>query len=140
MKLRIALVRTVVPVVLCASIGGLAGCARHRAATVQPLPAARVEPTPPQAASQPAATAEPATQPAAPRADASEPAPAPETAQVQTHVVVAGDTLSALAQQYYGKASKWEIIFDANKDKLSRPDRLKVGMKLVIPPLEQPQQ
>lgn len=49
------------------------------------------------------------------------------------HVVVKGETLSALAKQYYGKASMYMKIFEANKDQLTNPDLIKVGQKLRIP-------
>ena len=49
------------------------------------------------------------------------------------HDVVSGDTLSALAKRYYGDASKYHRIFEANRDQLSDPDKIKVGQKLKIP-------
>ena len=49
------------------------------------------------------------------------------------HDVVSGDTLSALAKKYYGDASKYNSIFDANRDQLNDPDKIKVGQKLKIP-------
>ena len=49
------------------------------------------------------------------------------------HVVVSGDTLSGLAKKYYGKASLYMKMFEANKDQLSNPDLIKVGQKLRIP-------
>lgn len=49
------------------------------------------------------------------------------------HVVVSGDTLSGLARKYYGKASLYMKIFEANKDQLTNPDLIKVGQKLRIP-------
>jgi nucleoid-associated protein YgaU len=49
------------------------------------------------------------------------------------HVVVSGDTLSGLAKKYYGKASLYMKIFEANKDQLTNPDLIKVGQKLRIP-------
>ena len=49
------------------------------------------------------------------------------------HNVVAGDTLSGLAKKYYGDASKYNRIFEANRDQLSDPDRIRVGQKLKIP-------
>jgi len=55
--------------------------------------------------------------------------PVPET----IHVVVAGDTLSKIAGQFYGDAGKYMKIFEANKDQLSDPDKIKVGQKLRIP-------
>jgi len=52
---------------------------------------------------------------------------------MKIHEVVAGDTLSKIAKQYLGDASKYMAIFEANKDQLSDPDKIKVGQKLRIP-------
>ncbi|MGA7616501.1 MAG: LysM peptidoglycan-binding domain-containing protein [Thermoanaerobaculia bacterium] len=49
------------------------------------------------------------------------------------HEVVKGDTLSAIAKKYYGNAGKYTKIFEANRDILDDPDRIKVGQKLKIP-------
>lgn len=49
------------------------------------------------------------------------------------HDVVSGDTLSAIAKKYYGDASKYHRIFEANRDQLSDPDKIKVGQRLRIP-------
>lgn len=49
------------------------------------------------------------------------------------HEVAAGDTLSGIAQRFYGKASAWKTIFDANRDQLVDPDRIKPGQMLKIP-------
>lgn len=49
------------------------------------------------------------------------------------HAVVSGDTLSGLAKKYYGDASKYNRIFEANRDQLDDPDRIRVGQKLKIP-------
>ena len=51
----------------------------------------------------------------------------------RTHDVASGDTLSALAKKYYGDASQYNRIFDANRDQLSDPDKIRVGQKLKIP-------
>jgi LysM repeat protein len=51
----------------------------------------------------------------------------------KTYTVKAGDTLSKIAQQFYGKASEYNKIFEANRDKLSDPDQIKAGQELVIP-------
>lgn len=59
--------------------------------------------------------------------------PTPAAAGARTHTVVSGDTLSALAKKYYGDASKHPRIFEANRDQLSDPDKIKVGQKLTIP-------
>ncbi|MEQ1545241.1 YidB family protein [Methyloglobulus sp.] len=61
---------------------------------------------------------------------AAAPAPAP---QAQTYTVVSGDTLSKIAKHYYGDANEWPKIFDANRDKLSNPDKINVGQVLRIP-------
>jgi len=61
------------------------------------------------------------------------PAAKPAAAGEQIHVVVSGDTLSALAKKYYGKASLYKKIFEANRDILNNPDLIKVGQKLRIP-------
>ena len=49
------------------------------------------------------------------------------------HEVVAGDTLSKIAKQFYGDASKYPKIFEANRDQLKDPDLIKPGQKLKIP-------
>ena len=60
-------------------------------------------------------------------------APEPEA---QFHTVVRGDTLSAIAKKYYGKASKYPVIFEANKPMLTDPDKIYPGQVLRIPPVE----
>ncbi len=49
------------------------------------------------------------------------------------HVVGNGDTLSSISERYYGTAARWRRIYDANRDELPNPDRLKVGTHLRIP-------
>jgi len=61
------------------------------------------------------------------------PAGTTHASETRTHDVVSGDTLSALAKRYYGDASKYNRIFEANRDQLSDPDQIKVGQKLKIP-------
>ncbi len=56
-----------------------------------------------------------------------------EQAAGESYTVQAGDTLSKIAQRYYGDASQYTRIFEANRDKLQNPDRIQVGQKLVIP-------
>jgi len=51
----------------------------------------------------------------------------------QWHVVTAGETLSKIARKYYGDASLYMQIFEANRDQLKDPDLIKVGQKLRIP-------
>ena len=58
---------------------------------------------------------------------------APSTMAARSYTVQAGDSLSKIAKQFYGDANKYMKIFEANKDKLSDPDKIKPGMDLVIP-------
>ena len=50
-----------------------------------------------------------------------------------TYTVAKGDTLSHIARHFYGKASRWQAIFDANRDQLDDPDRIRPGQVLKIP-------
>ncbi|RPE80084.1 LysM peptidoglycan-binding domain-containing protein [Vulcaniibacterium tengchongense] len=54
----------------------------------------------------------------------------------QTYTVAQGDTLSHIAQRFYGKASRWKAIFEANRDQLDDPDRIRPGQVLKIPALD----
>lgn len=56
-----------------------------------------------------------------------------ETIGEQTYTVQKGDTLSHIAKQFYGKASGWNRIFQANRDQLDNPDLIKPGQVLKIP-------
>jgi len=58
--------------------------------------------------------------------------PAPEAKYYQ---VVAGDTLSKIAKQFYGDANKYQVIFEANTPMLKHPDKIYPGQNLRIPPL-----
>ena len=58
-------------------------------------------------------------------------AAAPAAAKI--HVVEKGDTLGAIAKKYYGKAGAYMKIFEANRDVLDDPDKIKPGQKLRIP-------
>ena len=50
----------------------------------------------------------------------------------QSYTVVSGDTLSHIAKQFYGKPA-WQQIYDANRDRLDNPDRIRPGQVLRIP-------
>lgn len=56
-----------------------------------------------------------------------------ESSDQRTYTVKSGDTLSAIAKQYYNDASKYMKIFEANKELLSSPDKIVVGQVLHIP-------
>ena len=101
---------------------------------VNPRPATLVRPLdvakspPPLSAKYPEAE-RPANPPRRAGADLLLPATGP-----RTHKIVDGDTLPALAQLYLGSASRAREIFDANRDVLSDPELLPIGVELKIPP------
>jgi nucleoid-associated protein YgaU len=51
----------------------------------------------------------------------------------QTYTVQPGDTLSKISKQFYGDANRYTQIFEANRDKLSDPNKIQVGQTLTIP-------
>ena len=51
----------------------------------------------------------------------------------ETYTVKAGDTLGKIANHFLGDANAYPAIFDANRDQLSDPDKIKVGQVLRIP-------
>jgi nucleoid-associated protein YgaU len=68
---------------------------------------------------------------------ADEKTPAPNTGAdnpyAQTYVVQSGDSLSKIAQRFYGDASLYTKIFEANRDLLKDPNKISPGQKLRIP-------
>jgi nucleoid-associated protein YgaU len=59
--------------------------------------------------------------------------PAGDNPYTQTHVVQAGDTLSKIAQKYYGDPALYDKIFQANRDVLKDRNKIFPGQKLKIP-------
>jgi nucleoid-associated protein YgaU len=57
----------------------------------------------------------------------------PETPD-EFYTVQPGDTLSGIAKKIYGDFRLWPIIYEANRDKISSPNLIRVGMELLIPP------
>jgi LysM repeat protein len=53
---------------------------------------------------------------------------------MQIHTVKRGDTLGRIAKRYYGAANRFPLIVSANR--ITDPDRLKIGQRLVIPDAE----
>lgn len=51
----------------------------------------------------------------------------------KTYTVKAGDTLSKIAKEHLGDGNAYMQIFNANKDQLSDPDKIKPGQVLRIP-------
>lgn len=54
--------------------------------------------------------------------------------QSRTYTVKSGDSLSKIAKEMYGDASKYPQIFEANKPMLSDPDKVYPGQVLRVPP------
>ena len=57
----------------------------------------------------------------------------PPPASATTYTVQSGDTLSAIAKKFYGNANDYMEIFNANRDQLTDPDKIKPGQVLKIP-------
>jgi LysM repeat protein len=51
----------------------------------------------------------------------------------KTYTVKAGDTLSGIAKAHLGDANAYMKIFEANRDQLSDPDKIKPGQVLKLP-------
>ena len=49
------------------------------------------------------------------------------------YVVEKGDSLSKIAKKFYGEASSWRRIFEANRERIQDPDLIQPGWKLHIP-------
>ncbi len=62
-----------------------------------------------------------------------EPEDIPAPPEERIYEVQPGDTLGHIAQRFYGKASAYTKVFEANRDILDNPDLIKVGQKLRIP-------
>ena len=54
-------------------------------------------------------------------------------AAARTYTVKAGDTLSKIAKEQLGSANSYMAIFEANRDQLTDPDKIKPGQVLKIP-------
>ncbi len=59
-----------------------------------------------------------------------------EKPEAQFYTVKKGDTLGGIAKKFYGKASKYPVIFEANKPMLKDPNLIYPGQCLRIPHLE----
>src|SRR5580700_4148010 len=51
----------------------------------------------------------------------------------RTYTVRAGDTLSSIAQRFYGNSADWRFLFDANKAVIENPNVIRPGQVLSIP-------
>ena len=64
----------------------------------------------------------------------------PAAAQQQTahsggrkYTVQPGDTLSSIAQKFYGHANEYMKIFDANRDRIQDPNKIRAGEEIFVP-------
>jgi LysM repeat protein len=64
---------------------------------------------------------------------ASAPAASAPAAAVTTYTVKPGDTLSKIAKEHLGNANAYMEIFNANRDQLTDPDKIKPGQVLKLP-------
>jgi nucleoid-associated protein YgaU len=56
-----------------------------------------------------------------------------EKEKVEFYEIVSGDTLGAIAKRYYGKASLYTRIHEANKELIPDPNKIYPGQKIKIP-------
>ncbi|HEX5680876.1 MAG TPA: LysM peptidoglycan-binding domain-containing protein, partial [Desulfobacterales bacterium] len=57
----------------------------------------------------------------------------PVQARVEYYIIKKGDTLSAVAKQFYGKANDYPKIFEANREVIKDPNLIFPGQKIRIP-------
>lgn len=60
--------------------------------------------------------------------------PTSATPAATEYEIRSGDSLSAIAKRFYGDATQWRKIYDANRDVLGDdPDKIYPGQKITIP-------
>ena len=59
--------------------------------------------------------------------------PVGTSGSARTYTVKSGDTLSKISKEHLGDANSYMRIFEANRDQLSDPDKIKPGQVLKIP-------
>jgi len=70
--------------------------------------------------------------------EVTEPPPAvtAATPAVQYYTIQKGDTLYAVAKEFYGNGMKYPDIFEANREVIEDADKIYPGQKIRIPPLD----
>jgi len=58
-----------------------------------------------------------------------------EETEYETYIVQKGDTLSKISRLHYGTSRFVDLILKANRDRIRKPETLRVGMLVRIPPL-----
>jgi nucleoid-associated protein YgaU len=56
-----------------------------------------------------------------------------EEIKSKVYVVKSGDSLSKIAKQELGDASRWPEIYEANKDQIKDPNLIHPGQELKLP-------
>lgn len=56
-----------------------------------------------------------------------------EKEKVEIYEIVSGDTLGGIAKKFYGKASQYTRIHEANKELIPDPNKIYPGQKIKIP-------
>lgn len=49
------------------------------------------------------------------------------------YIVKKGDTLSSIAKNELGRATRWKYLYEINKERIKDPNKFKVGTKIIIP-------
>jgi len=91
---------------------------------------------PPSAMNEPISSADLPALPQLPEINESpvQPSPVSEVkGEAESYTVSKGDTLWGISKKFYGEGSKWQLILDANKDKIPDPNKLKAGTTIKIP-------
>jgi nucleoid-associated protein YgaU len=55
------------------------------------------------------------------------------TEELKFHIVSGGETLSAISVMYYGNTYEWRKIVNANPNEITDENRVRPGMRLIIP-------
>lgn len=55
--------------------------------------------------------------------------------RAEVYTVQPGDSLAAISYRFYGDTMQYTVIYDANRDKITTPDKIRVGQQLTIPVL-----
>lgn len=58
-----------------------------------------------------------------------------QPAETQVYTVQPGDSLAAISFRFYGETLMYTAIFEANRDKIDSPDKIRIGQQLTIPVL-----
>lgn len=80
--------------------------------------------------------AEPAVLPQSDTIPAVEVAPAPAVKEPRYDTVTSKRYLAIMAREYYGKSIYWVFIYEANADKLTDPNKVSPGTRVLIPDKE----